>query len=419
LAKIRDKNPVKTGDALFGLSRAMTRKYQQTHPWITFSLNLSDAGWLLWVQLGEAASKCVHLTNVPLRPETGRRLQSLYLAKGAAATTAIEGNTLTEEEVLQHIEKGLKMPPSKEYLTREVDNIVDACNEIGRQLAQDNRLPPLSAELIRAYNLQVRKNLPEPEDLAPPGELRTGSVLVGGVYRGAPAEDCAELLDRMCDWLEGDGFKPQRGYALPFAILKAIVAHVYLAWIHPFDDGNGRTARLLELHILLEAGVPAPAAHLLSNHYNATRQEYYRQLDFASKSNGDLLPFIRYAVQGFVDGLREQLKYVWDQQWDAAWQNHVHDIFKGKDGASGTRQRRLALDLGMAEDWVEIQSIDELTPRLAKAYAGKSQKTLQRDLNDLQKLDLIQRRPGKVRANRQIIHAFRPLRRKAEPPTAD
>lgn len=202
-------------------------------------------------------------------------------------------------------------------------------------------------------------------------------------------------------------------------ILKAIVAHVYLAWIHPFDDGNGRTARLLELHILLEAGVPAPAAHLLSNHYNATRQEYYRQLDFASKSNGDLLPFIRYAVQGFVDGLREQLKYVWDQQWDAALQNHVHDIFKGKDGASGSRQRRLALDLGMAEDWVEISSIDELTPRLAKAYAGKSQKTLQRDLNDLQKFDLIQRRPGNVRANREIIHAFRPLRRKADPPGAD
>jgi hypothetical protein len=120
-----------------------------------------------------------------------------------------------------------------------------------------------------------------------------------------------------------------------------------------------------------------------------------------------------------VDKTRDTKSVVWDQQRDATWQNHVHDIFKGKDGASGTRQRRLALDLGMAEDWVEIQSIDELTPRLAKAYAGKSQKTLQRDLNDLQKLNLIQRRPGKVKANREIIHAFRPLRRKADPPAAD
>lgn len=395
----------------------MKRKYQNSHPWITFRLDLSTVGWLLWVQLGEVASKCVHLTNVPLRPATSRKLQNLYLAKGAAATTAIEGNTLTEEEVLQHIEKGLKMPPSKEYLTQEVDNIIEACNGIASQLSQHNRLSPLTSSLICDYNRLVRKKLPEAPDLSPPGELRDGSVLVGNTYRGAPAEDCPELLDKMCEWLERD-FKPQAGYTLPFAILKAVVAHLYLAWIHPFDDGNGRTARLLELHILLEAGVPAPAVHLLSNHYNATRAEYYRQLDHASRSKGDLLPFIHYAVQGFVDGLHEQLTYVWDQQWDAAWQNFVHETFRGKDGASGARQRHLALDLGTAGDWVEVSAIDKLTPRLAKAFAGKSPKTLQRDLNELQGLGLVQRQPGKVRANREIIHAFRPLRRKEDPPAA-
>ena len=386
------------------------KKYQESHPWISFRLNLERVGWLLWVQLGEAASKCVHLTHVPLRPETRLQLQNLYLAKGAAATTAIEGNTLTEDEVLRHIEKRFTVPPSKEYLTREVDNIIGVCNEIARQISKDNHLPKLTRSLICDYNREVRRDLPEEPGLAPPGELREGSVVVGKSYRGAPAEDCPELLDLLCEWLERD-FAPQKGYTLPFAILKAVVAHLYLAWIHPFDDGNGRTARLLELHILLEAGVPAPAAHLLSNHYNQTRAEYYRQLDAASKSGGDLLPFLHYAVQGFVDGLREQLNYVWAQQWDAAWQNHVHETFRGKDGAGGIRQRHLALDLGNAGDWVEIHAIPVLTPRLAKAYARKSQKTLQRDLNDLQALNLIQRNPGKVRAHREIIHSFRPLRR--------
>jgi len=183
------------------------RKYQETHPWITFRLNLRDVGWLLWVQLGEAASKCVHLTNVPLRPETSRQLQNLYLAKGAAATTAIEGNTLTEEEVLQHIEKRLQLPPSKEYLTQEVDNIIEACNGIASQLARHNRLAPITRTLICDYNRVVRKNLPEAPGLAPPGELRTGSVIVGNTYRGAPAENCEELLDLMSEWLERD-YKP-------------------------------------------------------------------------------------------------------------------------------------------------------------------------------------------------------------------
>ncbi|MBI4725858.1 hypothetical protein HY768_01300 [candidate division TA06 bacterium] len=48
----------------------------------------------------------------------------IYLAKGVAATTAIEGNSLSEEQVLQHMEGTLKLPPSKKYLAQEVDNII-------------------------------------------------------------------------------------------------------------------------------------------------------------------------------------------------------------------------------------------------------------------------------------------------------
>jgi Fic family protein len=42
-------------------------------------------------------------------------------------------------------------------------------------------------------------------------------------------------------------------------VIKSIIAHLYLAWIHPFGDGNGRTARLLEVRFLMEAGVPSAA----------------------------------------------------------------------------------------------------------------------------------------------------------------
>ncbi len=79
------------------------------------------------------------------------------------------------------------------------------------------------------------------------------------------------------------------------------MAHLYIAWIHPFGDGNGRTARFLEVKILLRAGIPTVAAHLLSNHYNATRSAYYRQLQRASASGGYVAPFIQYALQGFID----------------------------------------------------------------------------------------------------------------------
>ena len=61
------------------------------------------------------------------------------------------------------------------------------------------------------------------------------------------------------------------------AILRAITAHLYLIWIHPFGDGNGRLARLVEFTILLKSGIPSIAAHLLSNHYNATAEQNCQQ----------------------------------------------------------------------------------------------------------------------------------------------
>ena len=64
---------------------------------------------------------------------------------------------------------------------------------------------------------------------------------------------------------------------------------------HPFGDGNGRTGRLLELAILLEAGLPQPVCHLLSNHYNLTRASYYREPDRGSRTSDGIYGFIAYA----------------------------------------------------------------------------------------------------------------------------
>lgn len=383
---------------------------ERTHSWITFRLDLREAGPRLWLLLGEAASKCDHIAGVPLRPSTARMLHQLFLAKGALATTAIEGNTLTEKEVLAHLDGQFTLPPSREYLAREVDNVVAACNRISERVRENDS--SLTAERIQEFNRQVLQGLPLNEGVVA-GELRQHSVLVGNVYRGAPAEDCGHLLQRLCEWLAGADFQAETGLESVHAILKAVVAHLYLAWIHPFGDGNGRTARLVEFQILLAAGVPTPAAHLLSNHYNQTRAEYYRQLDQASKSGGKVAPFIEYAVRGFVEGLRDQLRLIRDQQWEVTWENFVHDRFRDQPAAAAKRQRDLVLDLSGAPAPVPVGKVPELTPRLARLYANKSSKTLQRDLVAVEKLDLVERTSAGVRARREVILAFLPWSRPA------
>lgn len=387
------------------------RPYEKTHSWITFTLDLRPASPAFWMLLGEARSKCEHIANVPLRPATAEQLHLLYLAKGALATTAIEGNTLSEDEVVRHLEGQLRLPPSKEYLTKEIDNIVIACHNIGAEVGA-GRPPVLSVATIKEFNRLVLDKLTLGEGVIP-GEIRTHSVGVAR-YRGAPAEDCEYLLDRLCTWLGSPDFEPPRDMpdmGLVYAIIKAILAHLYLAWIHPFGDGNGRTARLVEFLILVTSGVPSPAAHLLSNHYNQTRSEYYRQLDQASQSGGEVLPFLNYAVQGFVDGLRSQLEVIRFQQWDVAWENYVHEKFQHRTSPSDVRRRHLLLDLSDREEPVPFGKLREVSPRVAAAYATKTAKTLSRDLSALIEMDLLELTSDGYRAKRETILAFLPLQR--------
>lgn len=361
--------------------------------------------------LGEARSKCEHIANVPLRPATAEQLHRLYLAKGVLATTAIEGNTLSEDEVIRHLEGHLRLPPSKEYLTREIDNIVTACNRISSDM-RTGHPPVLSVKTITEFNRQALENLTLSEDVTP-GTIRTHSVGVAR-YRGAPAEDCAFLLERLCTWLGGSDFEPpphMPDMSLVYAILKAIVAHLYLAWIHPFGDGNGRTARLVEFLLLVTSGVPGPAAHLLSNHYNLTRTEYYRQLDHASQSGGQVFPFLTYAVQGFVDGLRSQLEVIRLQQWEVAWENYVHEKFQHSTSPNDVRRRHLLLDLSDRAEPTPFGKLRDISPRVAAAYASKTTKTLARDLSALIDMDLLELTPSGYRAKKETILAFLPLRR--------
>ncbi len=385
-------------------------KYQETHPWLRFSLNVSPSDHRLWLRLGAVASKCEHLSGVPLKPGFAQELNRVFLAKGALATTAIEGNTLSEEQVRQQVEGKLVVPPSQEYLKQEVENIINVCNEEVQARITPGAGEELGPELIRSYNRRILHNLElEPGVVA--GELRTHPVIVGDVYRGAPPGDCGYLLGRLCDWLNGPDFvAPEEDLKIPYALLRAIVAHVYLAWIHPFGDGNGRTARLVEFHILFSSGVPLPAAHLLSDHYNRTRTKYYRELDGASRSGGDLMPFIRYAVQGFLDGIRQQIAGVHEHQMAVAWENHVHERFKDKKSSPAQRRRRdVVLELS-DHGWVQVSRIEELSVRLAHAYRGAGGRMLQRDLNAIARMGLLDRVHGRVRARKYIMQAFLPAR---------
>ena len=383
------------------------RIYQETHPWIDFSAgginNLTPPVWML---LGEAWAMCRQFAGTPIQPDWAEQFYTIALVKGVQATTAIEGNTLTAEEIEGILRGTYTAPPSRSYQEREVRNVIEALNSIGHQIMRGDP-PRLTPQLIKEYNHQLLSGT-EHAYGAVPGQVRGHSVIVGG-YRGAPAEDCEYLLARLAEWLESDTFRsddPMIAFALEVA--RAVCAHLYIAWIHPFGDGNGRTARLLEFTLLARSGTaPMSTAHLLSNHFNMTRDQYYRELASSSR-NRSVTGFLTYATRGLIDGLREEADVVRDHQMNVAWTNYVHEVMSEfPRGATRTRQCALVLALPSGET-VSRADLPGLTPQLAIAYATVGPRTLSRDLNRLAKAGLIVRSGRGWKSNESSMKAFMP-----------
>jgi Fic family protein len=377
---------------------------RESHPWISFEFDSQRIAPSTWILLGEAMSKCEHLIGSPLKPGVAGELSAIYLSKGVKATTAIEGNTLSEDQVRARIEGDMKLPDSLEYQGQEVDNIARALKAIDESMV--THMPELSVNEILNFHSMVLDGFDDPPDKVP-GEFRSHRVGVGGY--GAPnGADVEQLMADMCEWLvslvpPSDASRANRFTA---AILTAILAHLYIAWIHPFGDGNGRTARLVEVYVLARSGlVPLVATNLLSDHYNRTRPRYYEQLARAS-SHRHPYDFIHYAVNGFVDELREQIKIVKGHNLRIAWESFVHEAFGSVRGTDAKRrQRSLALALP-ADRWVTKGEATELTPYLVREYAVAGPRMPARDLNQLVSMGLVYRDGKRYRSAIDQLQAW-------------
>jgi Fic family protein len=388
------------------------RPFRASHPWIDFQSPVAALIETFWLHIGAAESKCVHIARSPLSPALADKLHRTSITKGARATTAIEGNTLSEEQVERAVAGELEVPPSQEYLKREASNVIDLFNELTQKLIIDGKPLVLTPAMIADLNGRLLAGI-EQEEGVEPGEFRTHSAVVGR-YRGAPAEDCEFLVELLCDWINGDELRPPEDETDPVAkfycaFLRATLAHLYLAWIHPFGDGNGRVARLVEFAILIEAGVPLTAAHLLSHHYNQTRARYYARLEQSSQDDGNpanVSRFLDYAAEGFADQLAEQIVEISRAVFATTWREYVYDTLPAGTVAQ-RRQRKVTLELPSGlqpeEKWASRNDIRALTPRIAELYAGKTPRTIARDLNRLVDLGVVLRAGDRFAANSEVL----------------
>ena len=379
----------------------MSNKLIDKYPHIPFRKNwkLKQSSLLL---LGQCEAYIDAIKRTPILPNYYQKLRQLSLRKGVQATTAIEGNTLTEEEI-QAIIDGKKLQPSKQYQAKEIENMVNAFNKLFRQVVYDKEINIITEKLLCDFHKMIGDGLGEFFP-AIPGQFRNRNVTVG-TYRCPDYTDVKMLVENFCQWMHEEFHFGDKNRSFLDVIIQAIVSHLYVEIIHPFGDGNGRTGRLIEFYILLRGGLPDVASHILSNHYNDTRVEYYHYLKSATQKR-DLTDFIEYAIVGLRDGLSQTLKRIQKGQSEITWKKMIYDKFdeiNGKYKKNTTdRLKKLILELDMNSEIIP-SNIPKIVIKSAKFYNDASLKTIKADIKRLIDLQLIKEIENKLYPNTDIL----------------
>lgn len=199
------------------------------------------------------------------------------------ASVAIEGNTLSEEQVTAVLEGKHVAAPARDL--REVQNAI-ACYE---RLPAWN--PYSTTDFLAAHRLMLGGLIERA------GRWRMGGV---GVVKGStvshiapPADRVPGLIRALFDWMKKDRMVP--------LMVRAAVCHYEMEFIHPFTDGNGRMGRLW--HSLLLSRHHPLFAHLPVESVIRTRQaDYYGVLGRCGKV-GKSTEFIVFALEVVLEAL--------------------------------------------------------------------------------------------------------------------
>ena len=425
LDKKADKRLDKKGAKVLTLFMPSTRKYANSHHWLTFKMGdlVNRLGAHGWLNLGASFSKCEYLLRAPIAPRMASKLGQIYMRRGAWATAQIEGNPLSQEQFNASLDEKGKFPKSQQYSVMEISNVISALKALESEIAvrKASRLAvsqvfEVTPEWIKGMNKQLLAGL-KLEEYVIPGQYRTYDVGVN-TYKGAPHQDLEYLMEEFCKWFNSlmkdsndaaRGGDPLLGFATTF--IAAALAHLYFAWIHPFGDGNGRTARLIECAILANSDlVPWISTNILSDYYNKTRDSYYERLEAAS-ANSDVVGFVNYSIRGFLEQVGEQVIEVQKFQRQISWISYIHEQFS-KSPANVKSRRQKVLSLHLQEE-IPVTIKDLLTNEhliIKTIYSTLSVKTLKRDLEELNAMGLVYSIDGKTyQANIRIMDGFNPL----------
>lgn len=342
------------------------------------------------------------IRRIPIRPSRQDRIDALNILRAVRGTTGIEGAELTTEEV-QHIMEAPPnkpvLPPNRRREEQEARNAEQVMYYVARQLSNNPDLL-LTERLVCKLHEITTQNIDYPHNI--PGKYRTWPVSAGTYVPPQDGDKIRRLMKKFISWFN-------KGAPTSWdPIVRAIVAHFYVVSIHPFGDGNGRTARAVESFLLYKAGINARGFYSLANYYYHYREEYVQYLDQVRfETGGDLTPFVLFALRGLAEELEAVHNEILREIQEITFRDFAREQLQEKLATkSGERMINFILDLGNRS--VQLKDIYHGKDVLATLYRNLTPKTLFRDLVYLRKRELITVDNGVVRANIGIMSKFVP-----------
>ena len=292
-----------------------------------------------------------------------KKMQSKALILEAHHTTHIEGTELTLKEAEQ-LFAGKKLDSVNPDDSKELLNYRDAFKLVGDYLNVGGHI---AEALIREIHKKLVNNVRG--NSAAPGEYRKIQNYVANsktkevIYTPPPAYEVPIMMADLVNWVNT---KQDIN-----VVLLSGIAQFQLVHIHPFLDGNGRTARLLSMLLLYRAGYDFKKLFSLSEFYDRDKTLYYKAIQSVRTQNLDMTIWLEY----FCEGLATQLTEVKEEGTTAIRRDVIVSQFNLSE------RQGIAIDIVLKQGNITIQDYEKLCPDVTK-------RTLQRELKMLVEKDV-------------------------------
>jgi len=248
------------------------------------------------------------IDRAKILPQQEIKLRRQAIIRMTHHSTEIEGNQLNIGQVeALYAKKKIDAPDRDIY---EVKNYLNALKFIEKTVVE--KQPITEKIILQIHKLVTNKTLNSKYS----GHYRPGPIYVvrrclgmpqETLYTGPDAKKVPSLIKGFIAWLK-DSKKKEIN-----PVITAAVAHMEIAAIHPFNDGNGRTARTLATLILYERGYDFRRLFALEDYYNTDRPAYYQAINLGKtyeERRGDLTSWLEYFVKGFkkeIDDVKNKI----------------------------------------------------------------------------------------------------------------